>query len=155
MRTRALVLLALGSIAFGLAGCGSHAETKQDFIARANAICESALRGIRNVSPPTGTVTLLALARYLGQVTPIIETETKQLRALPRPAADRALLERYLTALRLDGAEYRAWASAARSGDRQAMSTATAALQASSAAGLAGRYGLSACASSSGTAPNS
>ena len=139
----------------GLAGCGSHAETKQGYIARANAICESSLRSIRNVSPPPGTVTLAGLARYLRQVTPLIESEISQLRALPRPSQDRALLDRYLAALQVDRAHYVALAAAARSGDRQMMAEVTSALQASPSAGLAGQYGLSSCASSTGTAQSS
>lgn len=151
----ALVLAACALAGAGLAGCGSHAETKQGYIARANAICESALRGIRNVSPPAGTVTLAGLARYLRQVTPLVQSEISQLRALPRPAQDRALLDRYLAALQVDGAHYVALAAAARSGNRQMMAEVTSALQASPSAGLAGQYGLTSCASSSGTAQSS
>jgi hypothetical protein len=149
------VLAACALSGAGLAGCGSHAETKQDYIARANAICESALRGIRNVSPPAGTVTLAGLARYLRQVTPLVESEISQLRALPRPSQGRALLDRYLAALQVDRDHYLALADAARSGDRQMMAEATSALQASPSSGLASQYGLTSCASSSGTAQSS
>ena len=138
--------------ASGLAGCGSHAETKQDYIARANAICESALRGIRNIAPPAGAVTLPGLARFLRQVTPLVQSEISQLRALPRPSQDRPLLDRYRAALQVDRAHYTALAAAARSGDRQMMAEVTSALQASPSSALASRYGLSSCASSSGTA---
>jgi hypothetical protein len=148
----AVVLASCALAGAGLAGCGSPAETKQDYIARANAICESALRGIRNVSPPAGTVTLAGLARYLRQVTPLVESEISQLRALPRPSQDRGLLDRYLAALQVDRAHYLALAAAAGSGDRQVMAEATSALQASPSSGLASQYGLTSCASSSGTA---
>ena len=71
-------------------GCGSSAETKQDYIARANAVCASTTRAIRNVAPAgaSGGVSLPALGRYFDTVTPIVDSEVKQLRALPRPAAD-------------------------------------------------------------------
>jgi hypothetical protein len=46
-------------------GCGSSAETKQDYIARANAVCASTTRAIRNVAPAgaSGGVSLPALGR--------------------------------------------------------------------------------------------
>ena len=67
---------------------------------RANAVCASTTRAIRNVAPAgaSGGVSLHSLGRYLDTVTPIVDSEVKQLRALPRPVADRKLLERYLAA---------------------------------------------------------
>jgi len=134
-------------------GCGSSAETKQDYIARANAVCANTTRAIRNVAPAgaSGGVSLPALGRYLDTVTPIVDSEVKQLRALPRPAADRKLLERYLAAAAAEAAEYRGLAAAARRSDHAAVTGATAALQASSATTLAGEYGLSACVGDAGT----
>ena len=84
-----------------------------------------------------------------------MESEISQLHALPRPSQDRGLLDRYLAALQVDRAHYVALAAAARSGDRQMMAEATSALQASPSSGLASQYGLSSCASSSGTAQSS
>ena len=134
------------AVIIGLASCGSRAVTKQDYVARANAICASTTRAIRNVAPTGGGgVSLSALGHYLGAVTPLVDSEVKQLRALPRPAVDRRLLEQYLGAAASEAADYRTLAAAARSGDHAGVTAATAALQASPATTLAGRYGLSAC----------
>jgi hypothetical protein len=152
MRSRSFAAWLLG-LTIVVAGCGSTVETKQDYIARANAICASTTRAIRNVAPAgaSGGVSLPALGRYLDTVTPLVDSEVKQLRVLPRPAADRKLLERYLAAAAAEAAGYRGLAAAARSGNHAAVTAATAALQASPATTLAGQYGLSACVGGSGT----
>lgn len=157
MLTRCAAALTLALIATALVGCGSSAETKQDFIARANAICTNTVRNVRSVAPPStsGGVGLPALAHYLRAVTPLVASEVKQLQALPRPASDRALLRRYLAALAANASHYRVLADAARAGNSQATNAALAALQASPAGALAGRYGLTACARTTGTAPTS
>jgi hypothetical protein len=147
------VLLA---VIIGLASCGSRAETKQDYIARANVICASATRAIHNVAPAgAGGVSLSALGHYLSMVSPIVDSEVKQLRALPRPAVDRRQLEQYLTAVAAEAADYRGLETAARSGKRAGVITATAALQASPATTLAGRYGLTSCVGAAGTVTTS
>jgi hypothetical protein len=109
------------------------------------------------VTPPAsgGAVTLPALAKYLGAVAPIVAGEAKQLKALPRPATDRALLKQYLLAVDATAAHYKALAEAARAGDRQAMSVAIAALRADYAGQLASRYGLTECAGATGTVQTS
>jgi hypothetical protein len=147
--------IALAIVAATLGGCGSSGESKADFVARANSICETALRDVRDVTLPSasgGGTSLSALSRYLRSVTPVVEAEVKQLRALPRPAADRALLDRYLNALASSAAEYRVLDDAARHRDHAALAGAIGALRASPAAGLAARYGLAECAGSAGTA---
>lgn len=155
--TRGALAPLLAALTVALAGCGSSAETKQDYTARANAICATAIRNVRNVATPsaTGDVSLPALARYLRAVTPIVESELKQLRALPKPAADRALLDRYLAALAAAASQYKALASAAMAGDHGSMNAATAALQSNQDASLAARYGLTSCTGATGTAPTS
>jgi hypothetical protein len=156
-RSRASGVLGVSLVALALAACGSSGESKQDFIARANGICTNAIHDVRNVSVPGsgGAVSAPALAKYLEAVAPIVASEAKQLRALPRPTTDRALLEKYLAAVAAIAAQYKALARAARAGDRQAMSTATAALQANPATGLATRYGLTECAGATGTVQTS
>ncbi len=157
VRTRAAAVLALAALSLAASGCGSSAETKKDYIARANAICSTAVRDVRTLTPPpaaSGGVSLPGLARYLEGVSPIVASEAKQLRAIPRPKADRALLARYLAAVGATS-QYRALADAARAHDRQAMNTATAALLANPAAGLARRYGLADCAGAAATVKTS
>src|ERR1700759_3731374 len=98
VRSRASVALGMAFLALVLSACGSSGESKQDFIARANGICNNTVRDVRNVAAPasSGTVTLPALAKYLGAVAPILASEAKQLKALPKPETDRELLRNYL-----------------------------------------------------------
>ena len=143
-------LLAGASLA--LAGCGaSHTVTKNDVIARGNVICATAASAVRSVPPPSGG-SASALAHYFKRVTPIVDTEVRQLRALPRPPQDRTLLSRYLDAIASSAAEYHALAGAAQRGDRGALASASAALRSNPAASLAARYGIADCAASPGTA---
>ncbi|MBV8991539.1 MAG: hypothetical protein JO372_23505 [Solirubrobacterales bacterium] len=136
-----------------LAACGGHAVTKQDVIAQGNAICAGALRDLRAIPPPAGGETSLpALAADLRSALPIVQGEVSSLRALPRPAEDRALLDRYVAAMTSSLSAYRSLAAAAQRGDQTGVDRALAALQTNPAPKLAGRYGLSQCASAEGTA---
>jgi hypothetical protein len=133
--------------------CGGHTANKQDIIARGNAICAGTLRDLRATPPPAGGETSLpGLAAYLRAVMPILQREVSSLKALPRPTADRALLDRYVSAVAQSGATYRALAAAARRGDQDAVNQALAQLEANPASSLAARYGLSQCAGAAGTA---
>ena len=137
----------------GVAACGGHTVTKQDVIARGNAICAGAVRDLRATPvPAAGETSLPGLATYLGAVTPILQREISNLRALPRPAEDRALLDRYLAAVTKSGATYRALEAAARRGDQDGVNQALAELQADPSSSLAARYGLNQCAGGAGTA---
>jgi hypothetical protein len=153
-RHRPLLTTALtAACAAALAGCGGQQATKQDVIARGNAICASALQNIRAVpSPAGGSTSLAGLAAYVGQVAPIVDKEARQLRALPKPAEQRALLARYLSAVAADAAEYRTLAAAARAGDSAGVAQALADLRDSQAASLASEYGLTQCAAPGSTA---
>jgi hypothetical protein len=135
-----------------IAACGGHTVTKQDVIARANAICAGAQRDLRATPPPAGGTSLSGLAAYLRAVTPILQREVSDLQALPRPAADRALLDQYVSAVARSGATYRALTAAARRGDQDAVNQALAQLQANPSSSLAARYGLNQCAGAAGTA---
>jgi hypothetical protein len=140
-------------IVFGLAACGRHTATKQDVIAQGNAICAAALRELRATpSPATSATSLAALATYLDAVLPIVQREVSNLRALPRPAVDRQLLNRYIAAVSSSGSAYRSLAQDARRGDQAGVNQALATLQANPAGALAGRYGISQCASAGSTA---
>lgn len=141
----------LVAAAGALAGCGGHTITKDDVIAQGNQICETAASSVRALSPPTGQ-SLGQLARYYRQVTPIVDAEVKKLRALPRPAQDRALLAQYLDAVGRSASQYATLAAAARTGDRAALVSAAAVLRSNPAASLANRYGITRCGGSLGTA---
>ncbi len=134
-----------------LCGCGSS-YTKADFVARANAICTTAIRQARAVTPPalagSRVQQLHALGAYAGTVLPIAASEAAQLRALKRPSQtprQLAALERYLTSLTQAVSAYRTLAAAARAGDLVGVDAASAELRASQVALLATRYGLRSC----------
>ena len=150
MSARALAVILAGSIA--ATACGGHTATKQDVIARANAICFTALQAVRSLSPPTtGTGALASLSAYLHKVVPIVAREAADTSALPRPSPDRAVLNRYVAAVSAAETEYRALASAAARGDHAAVAQALSALHGNAATALATEYGLSQCAASAGT----
>ncbi len=151
MTRRILPALAAGCIA--ATACGGHAATKDDVIARGNAICAGALRDLRATpSPASGRTSLANLAAYMDAVLPIVQREVSNLRALPRPAANRRLLNQYVAAVSRSASTYRSLAQAARRGDQAGVNQALATLQGNPAATLAGRYGISQCASAGGTA---
>lgn len=133
--------------------CGGHTATKEDVTARGNAICAGALRDLRATpSPASGRTALANLAAYMNAVLPIVQREVSNLRALPRPAANRRLLNQYIAAVSSSAATYRSLAQAARRGDQAGVNQALATLQGNPAATLAGRYGMSQCASAGSTA---
>jgi hypothetical protein len=155
MTTPARLRTALAAVLAALivTACGGHTANKQDVIARGNAICAAATRDLLVTPPPAGGETSLrGLAAYLRAVTPILRREVSNLQALPRPPADRALLDQYLLAVAKSGATYRALAAAAQRGDQAAVNQALAQLQVNPASSLAARYGLSQCAGATGTA---
>jgi hypothetical protein len=132
-----------------LAGCGGSAYTKSDFIARADAICTSTLRQTRALAPPASTAQPGgALAAYLGQLVPLVQSEANQLRALRRPpgnSRESATLTAYYSALGQIVESYRQLEAAARRGDTQTVTDVEATLRASPAATLAASYGLQSC----------
>jgi len=144
------VATAAAACALGLAGCGSHAATKQDVIARGNQICDTAAAAVRAVPPPAGTSTQ-ALARYYEQVLPIVDKEASQLQALPRPAQNRSTLKAYVDAIAASVTAYHKVVAAAQQGDSGTVASESAKLRASPAAGLAQLYGMTDCARSPGT----
>jgi hypothetical protein len=129
-----------------LAGCGGQAVTKQEVVARADAICQAALGDARTLKQG-GT----ADAAYLGQLAMVVESEARKLRALPRPAADRAVLNLFVTNVARAAGQYRRLAAAAGDGDQAAVSRLTAQLAANPEATYATSYGLRECAGTSGT----
>jgi hypothetical protein len=142
-----ITMLTLGAL---LAGCSAY--TKRDFVARADAVCASAVRATRALAPPRLTAAPAqqrrALAAYLTRALPIIRSEAHQLHALPRPsqsAAQRRALARYLAAVDRVSARFEALSSAASAGDGAALERAEAALSAIPIDSLASAYGLASC----------
>jgi hypothetical protein len=134
-----------------LAACGGHTATKKDVIARANGICINALRAVRSLPAPAAGGSPQALAPYLQKVVLIVNKEAASTRALPRPAQDRELLNRYVAAVTTSAGQYQALARAAKDGDAAALSHGLAALRASRAPALAAQYGLTRCSASAGS----
>jgi hypothetical protein len=146
-------MLAVCLIAVVATACGGSSATKKDVIARGNAICADAVRSVRAVAPPpAGSSSATALSGYFQRLLPIVGKEVSQLRKLPRPSNDKALLNRYIDAVTEAGATYKQLAAAARGNDLTAVATDRSALRASPAQSLAQRYGMSQCAAATGTA---
>jgi hypothetical protein len=145
---RSRALAAVAAVAFGVAGCGGHTATKQDVVARANAICFNAVQAVRSLAPPTSPSTQ---SDYLHKVLAVVDKEAADTRALPRPARDRAVLDRYVVAVSAVAAEYRTLAADAARNDAGAVSAGLAILRASPATSLARQYGLAQCTGSAAT----
>lgn len=158
--TRHARLCGLLALAASLSACGGSSNTKADFVARADAICTKTLSQTRAITPPvSSTQPGGALAAYLGQVVPLVQSEAGQIRALKRPAGgtaqDRLMLSQYLAALGQVVVAYRQLEAAARRGDTQAIATVEATLRANPAATLAASYGLRSCGTPGSTSVSS
>jgi hypothetical protein len=134
-----------------LAGCGSSI-TKHDYVLRAEGVCNATLRSLRLLGQPTLSGSTAArtasLAGYLDHAAPLVQTELRKLKGLPRPEqtpAQSRTLQRYLAALADTVEELQAVASAARSGNSQMVSAGQKSLATNSTSALAAAYGLRAC----------
>jgi hypothetical protein len=139
-------------VALTVAACGSSTATKKEVIARGNAICASTLRAVRATVPPSGgSNTGTALNGYLQRVLPIVQKEVSQLQKLPRPDADKAVLNHYISEVAQAGDTYKTLAQAARRNDLSALAKALGTLRANPAGSLAKQYGMNQCATAAGT----
>lgn len=149
---RAVAAITLGLLsAVSLGACGSS-YTRRDLIARADAICASAIRQTLAIGPPTfggsSSQQLEGLAQYLARALPIYQSETAQLRGLRAPAqsaSDKAKLSRFLQAVSQAAADFRALLASAKQRDPQGVASAEAALRANPVSALAASYGLKSC----------
>jgi hypothetical protein len=142
------------AVAIALAACGSS-YTRQDFVDRANGICANSTSQTREIAQSGAPQSNRALAAYLRQVLPIVQQQASQLRALRRPPgsdADKAALDRYLSALDGEVAATKRLRAAAARGDGDGVSAAESDLQSNQAASLAAKYGLKSCAAPGSTA---
>jgi hypothetical protein len=149
---RIAATLAACLVAVVATACGSSSPTKKDVIARGNAICSSAVSSVRAVVPPAkGASSGTALAGYFKQLEPIVAKEVSQLRKLPRPSSDKAVLTRYIDSVTKAGNVYKQLVSAAQRNDIPGVAKYLGALRASPAQSLAQQYGMSQCAAAAGT----
>jgi hypothetical protein len=131
-----------------LAGCGGKPATRASVIARGDAICASAGRALANL-PATNDASGTTVD--FVRAAPIVHREASALNALPRPAADRTVLEHFLAAESQLAAGYHRLAAAQRSGDDAAEQRGISALARNDAASLARRYGLTQCSAEAAT----
>jgi hypothetical protein len=96
-------LPALGVIGLalsGLAGCGSTTTAKGRYVARGDAICADQKRQVRAIPPPNfdpATATpaqAKSATAFLDRTLELSRDHLKQLRALPDPKQDKALVQR-------------------------------------------------------------
>jgi hypothetical protein len=149
LRVRALQALIVVPVVVGVCGCGAAAATKQDVIARGDAICESATRAVLAVTPtflPGGRPT----PRYYAQTAPIVEAELQSLLELPQPSQDGAVLRQFRSAVSALAPVYRAILAAADRGDMAAIAALDAHAGRIDSAGPALRYGMRGCARAAG-----
>ena len=131
-----------------LAGCGGKPVTRASVIARGNAICATASRALANLPATSGSS---GASVNFVKAAPIVTQEAQKLSALPRPAADRMLLQRFVTAESALAAGYRHLAALQRSGGGVPEQTAIAVLGRNDAASLARGYGLAQCGAATAT----
>jgi hypothetical protein len=150
MRRPHAIAVAVVIVAALVAGCGGHAASRQDVIARANAICFTAQQAARSVASPTGAAPdTKMLAAYFDKLAPIVAKEARQLAALPRPRPRQTTLNHYIDAVGASVADYHAAARSAAAGDSGGVTQALARLQSTGATRYARAYGLNQCTGSS------
>jgi hypothetical protein len=150
MRRPHAIAIAMVIVAALVGGCGGHAATRQDVIARANAVCFTAQQAARSLASPAGAAPdSKMLAAYFDKLAPIVAKEARQLATLPRPMQRQAALNHYINAVGASVADYHAAAGAAAAGDSGGVTRALARLQSTGATRYARAYGLNQCTGSS------
>ena len=139
LRSRSPVLATVVAGALALGGCGAGAITPAQYVARADAICAHTLAEVRTGAGLAATPQLVQ-ARY------------QALARLPRPAARRTLLNRFLAAERAEiGLWQRLVAASRHPSQPLGIDRALAALAGSPASDLARAYGIRDCVAARGT----
>ncbi len=141
-RRQAALAITAAAASIAVAGCGSKPATRASVIARANAICATASRALANLPAATGTSgTTVDLVR----AAPIVSHEARALSALPRPAAERAALDRFIAGESALAAGYRRLAALQRRGDGAGVQSGLSALGRIDPGAAARAYGLAQC----------
>ena len=136
-----MALIAGGfSYLFFLAG----GVSKEDFIEQADDVCSSKLEEASTITQPTD---LESTGELFEEVTPILESQTREIRALEAPEEDADVLQDWLNTQDELVDVFEAAADAAGSGDQKGFDEAFAdanAIQARSST-LAAEYGFEVC----------
>jgi hypothetical protein len=160
----ALVVFAAGLAVPGCGGGGSSSSTtstsepltKQDLIARGDAICKQALGQFQQLqqSPPTTAQGAATLTQHLIDIS---ESELNQLRDLTPPASLQSGLDAYLKALEQNIAILKQGLKAAQQSDAAGYAKAQARTVSAQVKRLqlARAVGFEACSRPAGTAPGS
>jgi hypothetical protein len=139
---RLAVAAGAAAATIALTACGSKPATRASVIARGNAICATASRALANIPAadgPSGTTIDFVKAA------PIVTREAKALSTLPRPAAGRAVLERFIATESALASGYRHLAALQRAGNDAAVQSGLPALVRSDPSRPARRYGFTQC----------
>ena len=134
---RALLIVFMTALAFGLAACGSDddddgggATTKADFIEQADAICARVNSQIGEINEEVQGVTgsekqkLAKLAPIFERAATTQDDAIEEFRELEPPAEDEDLIDRYLDAAEEQSEVLRGMAEGADAGDAKAYASA-------------------------------
>ena len=118
--------------------------SKEEFVEQADDICSAALEESAGIPQPTD---LESTGNLFAEVTPILENQTRDIRALERPEEDQDVLEDWLNTQEQLIEVFRTAADEATSGNQEGFDeafTEANAIQAQSTR-LASEYGFEVC----------
>lgn len=146
MRTRLTLLIPAVAMAATLAACGGGGPSKADFIAQADAACAPGNTAVSTTPKPTNAP---QVATSAGAAATTIDGQVGALRGMKLPGGkEKDQVESLIGALAAVSAPTRSLQDAAARTDDAAMAAAALDMQAKAdtAAGSAGAYGLTQCA---------
>ncbi len=88
-----IVRIVLATVFFASAACAGEGLSKEEFIARADALCEAADEKTQDLEPPKSPE---ALTRFVDEAQAITATLLSDLRELEPPEEDREVIDRML-----------------------------------------------------------
>lgn len=144
IRRRRWPLLGAMALATGLAACGGGAESKADFVAKADGACGAGNGALAAVAKPTN---LPELATAAGTIATTVDTQAESLRQLEPPGDERAVFTGVIGALADVSGRARSLQDAAGKPDDKVTAQAANDLKAKvdAAAVQAQAYGLTVC----------
>jgi hypothetical protein len=120
MRPHLLVLVAFGILVLPSASAASE-QTRPEYVARLEKICkpdaEATQRAVRGTKADVRAERLRSAAGKVSKAQLIFAGTVSSIAAVPRPAADRATLDRWFAGLRSEAAALRRTADSLRAED--------------------------------------